>query len=101
MELSTVSSAEPRHTCSPILVRMSSSQRPASPVRRLLPYFRRHRRTLTLGFGCILATTAIQLLSPWVLKYAVDDLTAGVTRGKLLYYAVVLFAIAMVGGFFR
>ena len=80
---------------------MSSSERPASPVRRLLPYFRRHRRTLTLGFGCILATTAIQLLSPWVLKYAVDDLTSGVTRGKLLYYAVVLFAIAMVGGFFR
>jgi ATP-binding cassette subfamily B multidrug efflux pump len=80
---------------------MSSSERPVSPVRRLLPYFRRHRRALTLGFACILATTAIQLLSPWVLKYAVDDLTSGVTRAKLLYYAAVLFAIALVGGFFR
>jgi len=80
---------------------MSPSERPASPVRRLLPYFRRHRRPLALGFGCILATTAIQLLSPWVLKYAVDDLTSGVTRSKLLYYAAVLFAIALVGGFFR
>jgi len=80
---------------------MSSSERPASPVRRLLPYFHRHRRSLALGFGCILATTAIQLSSPWVLKFAVDDLTAGVTRTKLLYYAVVLFAIALAGGVFR
>ena len=80
---------------------MSSSERPASPVRRLLPYFHRHRRSLALGFGCILATTAIQLSSPWVLKFAVDDLTVGVTRAKLLYYAVVLFAIALAGGVFR
>jgi ATP-binding cassette subfamily B protein len=80
---------------------MSSSERPASPVRRLLPYFHRHRRPLLLGFGCILATTAIQLLSPWVLKFAVDDLTSGVTRAKLLFYAAVLFVIALVGGVFR
>jgi ATP-binding cassette, subfamily B, multidrug efflux pump len=80
---------------------MSSSERPVSPVRRLLPYFHRHRRSLALGFGCILATTAIQLLAPWVLKFAVDDLTSGVTRAKLLYYAVVLFVIALVGGVFR
>jgi ATP-binding cassette subfamily B protein len=80
---------------------MSHSGRPASPVRRLLPYFVRHRRALVLGTGCILATTAIQLLGPWVLKYAVDDLTAGVTRGKLLFYATVLFGIALVGGLFR
>jgi ATP-binding cassette, subfamily B, multidrug efflux pump len=80
---------------------MSFSERPASPVRRLLPYFHRHLRSLAIGFGCILATTAIQLLGPWVLKFAVDDLTSGVTRAKLLYYAVVLFAIALVGGFFR
>ncbi len=80
---------------------MSSSGRPASPVRRLLPYFVRHRRALVLGTGCILATTAIPLLGPWVLKFAVDDLTAGVTRRKLLFYATVLFVIALVGGFFR
>jgi ATP-binding cassette subfamily B protein len=80
---------------------MSLPGRPASPVRRLLPYFLRHRRTLALGLGCILATTAIQLLGPWVLKHAVDDLTAGVTRGKLLLYAALLFGLALVGGFFR
>jgi ATP-binding cassette subfamily B protein len=69
--------------------------------RRLLPYFARHRRTLAIGAGCILATTAIQLSSPWVLRYAVDDLYLGVTRGKLAYYAVVLFLISAAGGIFR
>jgi ATP-binding cassette, subfamily B, multidrug efflux pump len=72
-----------------------------SPLRRLLPYFGRHRRTLGIGLGCILATTAIQLLAPWVLKFAVDDLQHGVTRGKLGYYAALLFGIATVGGLFR
>ena len=46
-------------------------------------------------------TTAIQLLSPWVLKNAIDDLTAGVTRGKLAMYAALLLAIALLGGAFR
>src|SRR4029453_5459334 len=45
--------------------------------------------------------TAIQLLSPWVLKFAVDDLTSSVTRGKLGMYAAVLFAISACGGVFR
>jgi len=80
---------------------MSPSGAGQAPFRRLLPYFSRHRRTLALGFGCILATTAIQLLSPWVLKFAVDDLTSSVTRGKLGMYAAVLFAISAAGGVFR
>jgi ATP-binding cassette subfamily B protein len=56
---------------------------------------------LTIGAACILATTAIQLLAPWVLRYAVDDLYVGVTRGKLAYYAVLLLGISAVGGVFR
>jgi ATP-binding cassette subfamily B protein len=80
---------------------MSSSGAGQAPYWRLLPYFARHRRTLALGFGCILATTAIQLLAPWVLKFAVDDLSAGVTRSKLGLYAAILFAISAGGGVFR
>jgi ATP-binding cassette subfamily B protein len=39
--------------------------------------------------------------APWVLKYAIDDLTAGVTRAKLAWYASLLLAIGLVGGVFR
>lgn len=77
------------------------SARGVAALRRLIPYFSRYRRELLLGLVCILATTAIQLLSPWVLKYAVDDLTLGVTQRKLVFYAVLLFVIAAIGGLFR
>jgi ATP-binding cassette subfamily B multidrug efflux pump len=80
---------------------MPSPGRAAGPLRRLLPYFVRHLRALALGFGCILATTAIQLSAPWVLKFAIDDLMAEVTRRKLLFYAGGLFLLALAGGIFR
>ena len=51
--------------------------------RRLLPYALRYRRPFLIGLACVLATTVIQLVSPWVLQHAIDDLTAGVTHGKL------------------
>jgi|TARA_B100001964_G_scaffold245076_2_gene329763 ATP-binding cassette subfamily B protein len=44
---------------------------------------------------------SVSLLSPWVLKYAIDDLTVGVTRGKLGLYGALLLGIAVVGGCFR
>jgi ATP-binding cassette, subfamily B, multidrug efflux pump len=72
-----------------------------SPFGRLLPYLLRYRRAFLSGLACVIVTTAIQLLSPWVLKGAIDDLNTGVTRGKLAMYAGLLLAIAIVGGFFR
>ena len=72
-----------------------------SAFRRLLPYVHKYRRQFLLGLGCVVITTAIQLLAPWVLKHAIDDLTAGVTRAKLGFYAALLLGIACVGGAFR
>ena len=45
--------------------------------------------------------TAITLVSPWVLKYAIDDLHVGVTHAKLRLYASLLLGLALVGGVFR
>ena len=72
-----------------------------SAFSRLLPYVRRCRRQFVLGLLCAILTTAIQLVSPWILKYAIDDLTTGVTRAKLVVYASMLLAIALLGGYFR
>ena len=69
--------------------------------RRLLPYAVRCKRQFLLGLGCVIAATTIQLLSPWILKYAIDDLYRGVTRGKLLAYAGMLLGVAVAGGYFR
>jgi ATP-binding cassette, subfamily B, multidrug efflux pump len=69
--------------------------------RKLLPYVLRYRRAFILGLLCVFITTAIQLLPPWVMKYAVDDLTVGVTQAKLIWYAGLILAITIVGAIFR
>jgi ATP-binding cassette subfamily B multidrug efflux pump len=71
------------------------------PFRRLLPFVLRYRRQFSAGLFCVLVTSAIQLLPPWVLKFAVDDLTIGVTRGKLARYAALILVFALVGAVFR
>lgn len=70
-------------------------------VRRLLAYARRYRRRYAAGLACVVATTTIALVSPWILKYAVDDLHQGVTRAKLGFYAGWLLLVGVAGGTFR
>jgi ATP-binding cassette, subfamily B, multidrug efflux pump len=45
--------------------------------------------------------TAISTGGPWVLKYAIDDLSQGLTFDKVRLYAGLLFVLAAVGGLFR
>ena len=73
--------------------------RPA--FRRLLPFLLVYRRQFVIGLFCVVVTTVIQLLSPWILKYAIDDLNTGVTRAKLAFYAGTLLGVACVGAVFR
>ncbi len=72
-----------------------------SPRKRLFAYLTRYRRAFAAGMACVVLTTALQLLSPWVLKYAIDDLTESVTLGKLRGYAGILLALAAASGVFR
>lgn len=73
----------------------------SSPSRQLLPYATRYRRAFAVGLAAALGSTSMQLSGPWVLKLAIDDLTTGVTRGKLALYASVLLGLALVGGVLR
>jgi ATP-binding cassette subfamily B protein len=70
-------------------------------LRRLGPHVLRHRRALVLGLLCLLATTALSVLSPWVLRHAVDDLALAVTRQKLWLYAGAILGLVSVEGAFR
>jgi len=72
-----------------------------SSFRRLLGYALRYRRAFLAGLGCVVLVQAIAITSPRVLQYAIDDLTRAVTRRKLLEYGAVLFAISVVGAYFR
>jgi ATP-binding cassette, subfamily B, multidrug efflux pump len=71
------------------------------PVRRLLHYVRRYRREYLLGFASLVLCSTMFAVSPLVLQYAIDDLSAGVTRTKLVFYAGLLLLIAGLAGYFR
>jgi ATP-binding cassette subfamily B protein len=70
-------------------------------LRRLLPALSRHRRPLVLGLLALLATTALSVAGPWVLRHAIDDLAVAVTRGKLWLYAGAILGLISLEGFFR
>ena len=72
---------------------------------KLLPYLVRYRRRLAAGAVFLVLASGIQLMTPWVLKYAIDDLAAGLTPGEastggrtLGFYAGVIVGIAFAGG---
>jgi ATP-binding cassette subfamily B multidrug efflux pump len=72
-----------------------------TPLARLRPHVLLHRRRFGVGLVCLALATSFSLLGPWVLRYAIDDLTAGVTVTKLGQYAAGLLGLALAGGVFR
>ena len=70
-------------------------------LERLLPYVGRHKRTLIFGLGCLALTTAFSVASPWVLRHAIDDLRAAVTRSKLWTWSGLLLLLVILEGGFR
>ena len=79
----------------------SDPLRTGASLRKLVPYLARYQRRFAAGLVSLILATGIQLVSPWILKLAVDDLTRGVTRQKLAVYAGVLMTVALAGGIFR
>jgi len=69
----------------------------STSTQRLLAYVSRYQGRFATGFIFLVLATAIQLIAPWVLKYAIDDLTGGVTRSKLGFYACALVGLAACG----
>ena len=72
-----------------------------TPFRRLLGYALRYRPKFLRGLACVVITTAVSLLAPRILGFAIDDLTKGVTVAKLALYGSLLLGVAIVGGVFR
>jgi ATP-binding cassette subfamily B protein len=69
--------------------------------RQLFVYVRRYRTSFVAGLACTFVTQTVTLASPKILQFAIDDLTRGVTRAKLLAYGSALLAIGLIGGVFR
>ncbi|HVO81176.1 MAG TPA: ABC transporter ATP-binding protein [Terriglobales bacterium] len=63
-------------------------------LRPLFPYLKKYRRGYVVGTLCVFLNNGIWILFPQVIRRAVDDLHLGVTRQKLLTYALLLLAVA-------
>lgn len=71
-----------------------------TPLRRLLHYFARYKRTLSLGAACVVGSSVFSLLKPLIIGNAVDTLSGNFTPGTLVRYGLMLIAAAAVEGLF-
>lgn len=72
------------------------------PLFRLLPYLARYRSRLLWGSLMVLLTNAAAVITPWVLREAVNTLQSGAaTRRLVVIYAVAIVAVSVVEGTFR
>lgn len=67
-------------------------------LQRLRPYLMSARRAVLTGLLWIVLATGLSLIAPLVLKFVIDDLTAGATRGELAVAAAALLGLAIADG---
>lgn len=72
-----------------------------SSTRRILDLLVRHRRTYALGVACLVATNALNLAIPWLLKIAFDGLEDGKGTRFILEVALAIALVAAVRGVVR
>jgi ATP-binding cassette, subfamily B, multidrug efflux pump len=70
-------------------------------LRPLFPYLKKYRGSFAVGGLCVLLLNGIWVLLPQIIREAIDDLQHGVTRQKLLTYALLILAIAASKGIFQ
>jgi ATP-binding cassette subfamily B multidrug efflux pump len=70
-------------------------------LRPLFPYLKKYRGSYIVGGLCVLLNNGIWILFPLVIRRAIDDLHYGVTRHKLLTYALLLLTVAGLKGIFQ
>jgi len=70
-------------------------------LRPLYPYLKKYRGSYLIGTLCVFLHNGIWILFPLVIRRAIDDLHLGVTRQKLLTFALLLLAIACAKGIFQ
>ena len=67
-------------------------------LRTLLPYYRPYWRGLVAGMSFILVSNVFTIVGPFIVKLAIDGLTADLTRTRIMQYALLLVGAALVAG---
>jgi ATP-binding cassette subfamily B multidrug efflux pump len=70
-----------------------------SALKRLWPYLYRYKARMLFGIFCVMVSNAMAVVSPWVLKLAIDALRAGRHQGYSKYALAILGATVIQGAF--
>jgi ATP-binding cassette subfamily B protein len=70
-------------------------------LRTLLPYYRPYLRGLAAGMFLVIISNVFTILGPFIVKLAIDGLTAELTSERIVTYALLLVAAALVSGVAR
>jgi len=71
------------------------------PLLFLIPYLARYRSEIAAGSLMVVFMVFAAMAAPRVLMYVVDGLTSGIDPEKLIFFAALILAVAVVEGFFR
>ena len=66
----------------------------------LAPYLKRYRKNLAWGGVSVIFYNCIRVLGPRLIGHAIDDMRLGVTREKIIHYALGLLLIAALSAIF-
>ncbi len=69
-------------------------------IRKFARYFSPYRGVILLGIFFILASMSFGLMIPYLVGQAVDDLNAGVTWDKIIYYPLIILGVNLMAGVF-
>jgi ATP-binding cassette, subfamily B, multidrug efflux pump len=71
-----------------------------TPLRRLLHYFAKYKKSLVLGGLCVIGSAAFSLLKPLIVGRSVDELAKALSRGTLIRYGLLFVGAAAMEGAF-
>ena len=70
-------------------------------LRSLLPYFTPYRKGVAAGLALVVIGNVFVVAGPYVLKVAIDELAVDLRSDLIVRYAILIVAIAIVGGIAR
>ena len=67
-------------------------------LRTLLPYYKPYWRGLVAGMVLVVVSNVFTIVGPFIVKLAIDGLTAELSRSRIIQYALLLVGAALIAG---
>lgn len=76
-------------------------KRPVRALKRLIPFLRPYRGTMAAGLACVLASSALWSVNPWLLQHAIDAMRPGASTRTAWQVGAAMVGVSLVAGAFR